>query len=172
MCLCIYEYLLLFLLFSSIFIFISIFIMFFCLLSHLKMIIDSSGNKNHAVVIAAAVAVGSDCFSLLKFTFGMGFLCRVYQDCRHLFDMFHSCRPHFDSVNHSNVNLIKLVVSDCLGLRVALDVKFLQQPVQMKQKYVFVAISNSLVLVVFKSNLTWCGSSVCGISVTKPCSLR
>lgn len=104
---------------------------FFCLLLHLKKSLIVQEIK--IMLLLLLLLLLGACF-LVKFTFGMDFWCREYQDCHHLFDMFHSCRLHFDSVDHSNVNLIELVVSDCLGLRVVLDVKFLRQPFQMNQK--------------------------------------
>lgn len=62
------------------------------------------------------------------FTSGMGFLCRVYQDCHHLFDMFHNCQLHFDFANHSNVSLIGLVVLDLMAHRAVPNVMSLRQP--------------------------------------------
>lgn len=80
------------------------------------------------VVISFIILGGGRKTFAVEFTFGMGFLCREYQDCRQLFDMFRSYPHRFDFANRSNVSLITLLVLDSMVRHAVLNEKFLRQP--------------------------------------------
>lgn len=65
---------------------------------------------------------------LQQFTFGMDFYWRrEYPNFHHLFDTFR-IQNHFDFANHSNGNLITLVVLDSMVHRAVPNGRFLRQP--------------------------------------------
>lgn len=89
--------------------------------------LKSSEKRNHAAAAALLLL-----FLVKHSTFGMDFLCQVYQDFRQLFDMCHNYPHHFDFdfVSHSNVSLITLAVSDLMAHRAVLNEMSLRPPNQ------------------------------------------